>query len=118
MKKARIPQELHIWIEARKRFHLSHAHVQMARAIGLNPHKLGKIANHKQKPWKLPLPLFIEKLYLKSFGKTRPDEVVAIEERAKQIARKKAERKAAKAARRHDAAAPTAQPSPDTDIPF
>jgi hypothetical protein len=51
------------WIDARKRHRLSHAHVQMARELHMNPKQLGKIDNHKQEPWKLPLPQFIEKLY-------------------------------------------------------
>ena len=38
------------WIEARKRFHLSHAQVQMACELGMNPRKLGSMANHKQEP--------------------------------------------------------------------
>jgi len=33
------------WIDARKRHHLSHAHAQMARELGMNPKKLGKIDN-------------------------------------------------------------------------
>jgi hypothetical protein len=45
--------DLQEWIEARKRFHLSHAHVQMGRELGLNPRKLGKIDNHDQERWKL-----------------------------------------------------------------
>jgi hypothetical protein len=43
--------------------------VQMARELGLNPRKLGKIDNHRQEPWKAPLPQFIEHLYLKRFGR-------------------------------------------------
>jgi hypothetical protein len=38
------------WIEARTRFRLSHAHLQMARELGLNPKKLGGLANHEQEP--------------------------------------------------------------------
>jgi hypothetical protein len=34
--------------------------------------KLGKIANHRQEPRKAPLPLFIERLYRKRFGRERP----------------------------------------------
>jgi len=60
------------WADARKRHHLSHMHVQMARELGLNPRKLGKIDNHRQEPWKAPLPQFIEHLYLKRFGRERP----------------------------------------------
>jgi hypothetical protein len=69
----KIPQKLVPWIEAKKRHHLSDAHVQMARELGMNPKKLGKLDNHKQEPWKLPLSQFIEKLYFKSFKRTRPE---------------------------------------------
>lgn len=41
----------------------------MAKALGMNPAKLGKIANHKQEPWKAPLPDFIEACYRKQFEK-------------------------------------------------
>lgn len=84
------------WIDARKRFHLSHAHVQMARELGLNPKKLGGKANHRQEPWKLPLPEFIETLYFKRFAKTRPDNVRSIEQIAQDKKQKKAVRKARK----------------------
>jgi hypothetical protein len=39
------------------------------RALEMNPDKFGKLANHRQELWKLPLPDFIEQLYLKRFGK-------------------------------------------------
>lgn len=60
------------WEDARKRHRLSHVQVQMARELGMNPAKLGKIDNHKQEPWKLPLPQFIEEIYFKRFGRTAP----------------------------------------------
>ena len=63
-----------VWIEAQKKYHLSDAHVQMAKELGLNPKKFGGLANTKQEPWKAPLPDFIEAIYFKRFGKTRPDE--------------------------------------------
>ena len=85
----RVPNDLQVWIDARKRLHLSHAQVQMARELGMNPKKLEKLANHKQEPWKLPLPQFIEQLYQKRFGKSHPHIVVALEERARQLAAKK-----------------------------
>ena len=44
------------WMAAQKRHRLSDRHVQMARELGLNPDKLGKIDNHRQEPWKAPLP--------------------------------------------------------------
>jgi hypothetical protein len=56
--------------------------MQMAREPGMNPKKLGKLDNHDQEPWKLPLPEFIAKLYFKRFGKERPDAVRSIEETA------------------------------------
>ena len=45
-----LPSQVRAWTEARQRYHLSHAQVQMARELGLNPRKLGKIANHRQEP--------------------------------------------------------------------
>ena len=94
MAKRKPSQNLQDWIEARKRFHLSHAHVQMARELGMNPRESGGLANADQEPWKLPLPQFIEKLYMKRFGKARPDRVVSLEDRAQEIAAKKARRRA------------------------
>jgi hypothetical protein len=80
VKKQIVPQKCHMWIEARKRYHLSDAQVQMARELGLNLHKFGKLANEKQEPWKKPLPEFIEEIYFKRFGKRRPDLVRSIEQ--------------------------------------
>ena len=99
-KTKRLPEKYQIWIEARKRFHLSHAHIQMARELGMNPKKFGKLANHKQEPWKAPLPLFIEHCYFKRFGKERPDDVQSIEQRIKAIEQKKAARRAQKLLKR------------------
>lgn len=96
-KKTKNPtQKMLAWIEARKRHHLSHAQVHMARELGMNPAKLGKIDNHKQEPWKLPLPLFIEELYSKRFGKTSPETVLSIEEQCRREAAKKEERRIAR----------------------
>src|ERR1022692_2351937 len=47
-----LPDSAKAWVEARRRYHLSHAQVQMGRELGLNPRKLGKIANHRQQPCK------------------------------------------------------------------
>ena len=60
------------WAEAQRRHRLSGAQVQMARELGLNPKKLGKIDNHRQEPWKAPLPQFIEDLYARRFGRPKP----------------------------------------------
>ncbi len=61
--------------------------VQMARELGMNPKKLGKLASDRQEPWKEPLPQFIESLYLKRFGRERPALVLSAEERAGQAGR-------------------------------
>jgi hypothetical protein len=96
-KKTKKPtQKMQAWIEARKRHHLSHAQVHMARELGMIPEKVGKIDNHKQEPWKLPLPQFIEELYFKRFGKTSPEAVLSIEERCRREAAKKEERRIAR----------------------
>ena len=91
-----------IRLQARKRHHLSDAHVQMARELGMNPTKLGSVDNHRQEPWKAPLPEFIESLYFKRFGREQPGIVVSIGQRARQLRQQKADRKATKTARRSD----------------
>ena len=61
------------WKKAKKQYHLSDMHIQMARELSMNPKKLGGLANHKQEQWKAPLPIFIEELYYKRFKKEKPD---------------------------------------------
>ena len=100
MVKKKIPEKYQRWIEARKRYHLSDAHIQMARELGLNPKKFGGLANTKQEPWKVPLPEFIEELYFKHFKKSRPKNVRSIEQMVSDANRKKAERNARKQAAR------------------
>jgi hypothetical protein len=121
MATTKLSQDLQDWVEARKRFHLSHAQVQMARELGMNPRKLGKLDNHKQEPWKAPLPEFIEHLYFKSFGRERPAVVVSIEERArakaaKRSARKEGRRRARAAAADAPAANTPVEPRPDPAV--
>lgn len=89
MAKKKRPAKLQLWIDARNRFHLSHAHIQMARQLGMNPKKFGSLANDKQERWKSPLPVFIEECYFKRFGKTRPDHVRSLEESLSDKARVK-----------------------------
>ena len=100
MAKKKLDQKLHAWVDTRKRYRLSHAHVQMARELGLSPKKLGSLANHDQEPWKMPLLEYIEHLYGKRFGRPRPESVVSIEERARRQARKTAARREAKRQKR------------------
>ena len=52
-KQPRIPANLQPWIDARRKFRLSHEHVQMARELGMNPKKLGKLDNHDQEPGRI-----------------------------------------------------------------
>jgi hypothetical protein len=79
--------------DARKHYLLTDAQVQMARELGLNPNKFGKLANEKQEPWKKPLPEFIEEIYFKRFGRSMPEVVRSIEEMVQDQREKKAERK-------------------------
>ena len=89
-----IPEKYRIWIEVRKRYRLSDAQVQMARELGLNPRKFGKLANEQQELWKKPLPEFIEEIYLKRFKKRQPDIVRSIEQLVQDQRERKEERKA------------------------
>jgi hypothetical protein len=100
MAKRKIPSKLQVWVDARKRYRLTDAQIQMARELGLNPKKFGGYANHRQQRWKRPLGEYIEHLYFKRFKKTKPDRVVSIEERAEEAERKKEERKERKRLRR------------------
>jgi hypothetical protein len=106
MAKKRLSPKYQVWVDARKRFHLSHAHIQMARELGLNPKKLGQKANHTQEPWKVPLPQFIEQLYWKQFGKRQPDNVRSIEQIVQDKKQKKTQRKAENLAAQTDGQAP------------
>ena len=99
-KKNRIPDKDQIWIDARRRYHLSDVHIQMARELGMNPKKFGKIANEEQEPWKAPLPAFIERIYLKRFGRERPVDVKSIEEVLRAKEKKKEERRKRKQLKR------------------
>ena len=92
-KKKKIPEKYQRWIDARKRYPLSHAHIQMARELGMNPKKFGSLANTNQEPWKLPLLEFIEELYFKHFKKNKPDNVRSIEQMVKDYNKKKIERR-------------------------
>lgn len=81
--------KLQKWKAAQKQHRLSDKQVQMARELGLNADKLGKMDNHKQEPWKTPLPQHIENLYYKHFGKDSPDEIKSIDRLLKEEQLKK-----------------------------
>ncbi len=82
-KKQNSPQKYQIWIEAKRKYHLSDTQIQMARELGLNPKKFGGLANTRQEPWKMPLPEFIEELYFKRFGKKQPEIVKQLDQERK-----------------------------------
>ena len=84
------------WIAAQKRHRLSDTHVQMARELGLNPDKLGKIDNHKQEAWKAPLPQFIESIYFKRFKRENPETVKPLKQIMAEMEVKKKQQKAKK----------------------
>jgi len=60
-----------IWLKVKKRYRLSNEIIRMAKELGLNPKKIGGMANHKQEPWKQPLPNFIRELYQKRFNRSK-----------------------------------------------
>jgi hypothetical protein len=92
-KRKQLSLKYQVWIDARKRHKLSHAHIQMARELGMNPEKFGKLDNQKQEPWKAPLSIFIEDLYYKRFGRERPENVRSIEQMVRDKKQKQLERK-------------------------
>ena len=88
------------WVTAQKRHKLSDRHVQMARELGMNPDKLGKIDNHKQETWKAPLPQFIEEIYFKRFKREEPVTVRSLKEIMAEDKARKEKKKKEKAKRR------------------
>jgi hypothetical protein len=68
----------------------------MARELGLNPKKFGKMDNRDQEPWKMPLGQYIEHLYFKHFRKEQPDIVLSIEKKVRSQKEKKARKRQAK----------------------
>lgn len=90
------------WLAAQKRHRLSDKQVQMARELGLNPDKLGKIDNHRQEPWKAPLPQFIEDIYFKRFKREEPETVRPLKQILKDMEIQKQQRKKEKDRRRKE----------------
>lgn len=88
------------WVVAQKRHRLSDKQVQMARELGLNPDKLGKIDNHKQETWKAPLPQFIESIYFKRFKRENPETVKPLKQIMAEMEVRKKRQKAKKEERR------------------
>lgn len=94
--------KLEKWKIAQKRHRLSDKQVQMARDLGFNPDNLRKLDNHKQEPWKEPLPQHIENLYYKRFGKETPDVIKSITQLLKEDKLKKEKQKKGKAQKKEN----------------
>lgn len=95
------------WMVAQKRHRLSDKQVQMARELGLNLDKIGKIDNHRQEPWKAPLPQFIEHIYFKRFKREEPETVKPLKQILKEMETKKKLQKEKKEERRKQRALPS-----------
>jgi len=80
------------WIDAQRRFHLTDEQILMARELGMNPKKFGSLADYKQEPWKSPLPVFIEELYFKHFGKIKTENIRSFSQMVMDEKRKKDEK--------------------------
>lgn len=106
------------WIVAQKKHRLSDTHVQMARELGLNPDKLGKIDNHRQESWKAPLPEFIEEIFYKRFQKERPDIVKPLKQILKEQEIKDKEKKKEKEKRRKEHEQEQMNNGTDEVLPF
>lgn len=106
------------WIVAQKKHRLSDTHVQMARELGLNPDKLGKIDNHRQESWKAPLPEFIEEIFYKRFKKERPDIVKPLKQILKEQEIKDKEKKKEKEKRRKEHEQEQMNNGTDEVLPF
>lgn len=95
-KHKRIPHKFLPWIDARKKYKLSHEHIQMARELGMNPRKFGGMANPSDRPGYKPFPEFIASLYQERFDRPGPLEVKSIEQMAQEHMERREVRKAAK----------------------
>jgi hypothetical protein len=91
--------KLQPWFEARRRFKLNNAQIQMARELGMNPKKLGSLDNHKQERWKAPLPEFITECYRKRFGRNGPLQIRSLEEMIQAEHKRRVDKQARKQAR-------------------
>jgi hypothetical protein len=91
--------KLQPWFEARRRFKLNNAQIQMARELGMNPKKLGSLDNHRQEPWKAPLPDFITECYRKRFGRNGPEQIRSLEEMIQAEQQRRVDKQARKEAR-------------------
>ena len=94
-----IPPTLQPWFDARRKFNLSHATVQMARELGLNPRKFGSLADTRASPWKAPLADFIAHCYYKAHKRHTPEVARSLEQVISDNEDKKARRRERKVQR-------------------
>ena len=81
-------------------FHFQRISPDKIQTVISNPDKLGKIDNHKQEPWKAPLPQFIEHIYFKRFKREEPETVKPLKQILKEMETKKKLQKEKKEERR------------------
>lgn len=56
------------WTTAKKKYRLTDRQIEMAKKLGMNPKKLGKLTPNEHEPWKEPLGSFIERCCDKRFS--------------------------------------------------
>lgn len=78
----RIAHKFKPWIALRQIHRLSHAHVQMAREMQMDPRGLHLSVKRDDPLGKLPYEEMIEALYKKQFGRDRPEEIKTVEQMA------------------------------------
>lgn len=60
------------WALAKRLCRLSARHIEMAKALGMNPKKLPGLIPSKTQQWKAPVRVFVEDLYVERFGFDAP----------------------------------------------
>jgi hypothetical protein len=60
------------WAVAKRQHRLTNRQIAMAKEIGLNPKKFGKLGPNPREPWKRPVGEFIEDLFHEKFGDRGP----------------------------------------------
>ena len=58
-----------IWAITKTKYRLNVRQIEMAKKLGMNPKKFGKLVPNKSEQWKAPLGQFIESCYYKRFKK-------------------------------------------------
>jgi hypothetical protein len=77
----------------------------MARELGMNPKKLGKLIPTAGQAWKAPLPEFVAHCYKKSHGRRMPEKVRTLEQVVEDEERRKELRRAKRGIKSTSAAA-------------